>query len=103
MSEREREHELNHHARVVQCYKADLLLVLIPPSTPSLSLPAVFSPRYEKLATAMAQQKDTLSVAKVDATTDKQDEALADKVKFRVKVFRSMTLFQSIGLVPPSV
>ena len=51
----------------------------------------------------MAQQKDTLSVAKVDATTDKQDEALADKVKFRVKVFRSMTLFQSIGLVPPSV
>ena len=87
----------------MQCYKADLLLVLIPPSTPSLSLPAVFSPRYEKLATAMAQQKDTLSVAKVDATTDKQDEALADKVKFRVKVFRSMTLFQSIGLVPPSV
>ena len=38
-------------------------------------------------------------MAKVDATTDKQDEALADKVKFRVNVFRSMTLFQSIGLV----
>ena len=67
----------------VHCYKADLLSLYLSP----LPLAALPPPRFEKLATAMAQQKDTLSLAKVDATTDKQDEALADKVKFSVKVF----------------